>query len=385
MKSLKGKTVLLTGGSNGIGVETAKAFAELEATVIIVDIDVNGLNVVNYVNDTYPNKAFFYQVDLSIESDVLKLCEQIVLNHECPHIIFNNATIAPLGNIGDVNMLTWDKSYAINLKAPLLFTNFFIPHMMKRNEGCFVFVSSSGAAPFMGAYETFKTAQVELSNTLAMELEKTDVFAYTIGPGLVKTKTAENSIIRVASQMGLTLDEFYNMNKDHILDEKDAGLGFALSVLNAKRYHGQEISSIQVLNDFDYYKSTNKNDNDLHEIDIELLSNIINTFQDQYKGWKEMNIFERQWVFRDFKKYMGVSADKVHNVFLEIKQKLSSKNELENSYKSTFEKLKVYWEHQLDLLQGFEKDPAKLKENSFEIKKWIADLELFINELDKYN
>ena len=42
----------------------------------------------------------------------------------------------------------------------------------------------------MGAYEVFKTAQVELSNTLAMELEGTGVLTYTVGPGLVKTQTA---------------------------------------------------------------------------------------------------------------------------------------------------------------------------------------------------
>lgn len=87
----------------------------------------------------------------------------------------------------------------------------------------------------MGAYETFKTAQVEFSNTLAIELENTNLHAFTIGPGLVKTKTAKNSIVLVATQLGLTLNEFYDMNENHILDVKEAGLGFALSTINAKQ------------------------------------------------------------------------------------------------------------------------------------------------------
>ena len=76
----------------------------------------------------------------------------------------------------------------------------------------------------MGAYEVFKTAQVELANTLAMELEDTGVFAYTVGPGLVKTQTAMSAIEVVAASMGMSLDAFYEMNSSHILAADAAGL-----------------------------------------------------------------------------------------------------------------------------------------------------------------
>jgi NAD(P)-dependent dehydrogenase (short-subunit alcohol dehydrogenase family) len=62
-----------------------------------------------------------------------------------------------------------------------------LPGMLKRKSGTVVFVPSSGAAPYMGAYEVFKTAQVELCNTLAGELEGTGVITFSIGPGIVKT------------------------------------------------------------------------------------------------------------------------------------------------------------------------------------------------------
>ena len=54
----------------------------------------------------------------------------------------------------------------------------FLSAMIERKHGVFVCVSSSGAAPFMGAYEVFKTAQVELSNTISSEVDGTGVFAF---------------------------------------------------------------------------------------------------------------------------------------------------------------------------------------------------------------
>ena len=56
--------------------------------------------------------------------------------------------------------------------------------------------------------------------------------------------------------MGMSLEEFYKQNDSHILSVKDAGRGFALSLLKAKDYNGQEISSIQAINDFEGYKDT---------------------------------------------------------------------------------------------------------------------------------
>ncbi|KPU44368.1 short chain dehydrogenase [Oxobacter pfennigii] len=100
--------------------------------------------------------------------------------------------------------------------------------------------------PLHGAYEVFKTSQVELSNTLSIELENTNIHVYAIGPGLVKTETAMNAIEIVDGSMKISTDEFYQMNSRHIIDAESAGVGFALSVLNAKNYHRQEIGTIQV-------------------------------------------------------------------------------------------------------------------------------------------
>lgn len=371
-KTLDNKIVLITGAGGGIGFETAKCFAIMGAKVIILEIDKEkGENAEKIINSIYKDKVEFYNINLAEENSILKMKKYVLDKYGCPDIVFNNAAILHLGEIGKVSSNDWDNGYLVNFKAPVLLVNCFIDEMRKRNSGTFVFVSSSGAVAYMGAYEIFKTAQVELSNTLSMELENTNIYSYTISPGLVKTETAMKSIEFVAKSMNISLEEFYEMNKEHIISVEDAALGFALSVLNANEYNGQEIGSIQVLNGLE-----NKNES-YESCNFELLSKVIKTYEEQYLGWKERNIFERQWVLRDFKKCVGKSADEVYKI---MKSMEKSKGILSTDEYKLLESLIVYWEHQYKLLQGFENNKEKLQENSNIIKGWILDIKTCINK-----
>lgn len=370
--TLDNKVILITGAGGGIGFETAKYFAIMGAKVIILDIDKEkGKNAEKIISSTHKGNVEFYHINLAEEDSILKMKEYILDKYGCPDIVFNNAAILHLGEIGRVSSNDWDNGYLVNFKAPVLLVKCFIDEMRKRNSGTFVFVSSSGAVAYMGAYEIFKTAQVELSNTLSMELENTNIYSYTISPGLVKTETAMKSIEVVAKSMNISLEEFYEMNKEHIISVEDAALGFALSVLNAKEYNGQEIGSIQVLNGLE-----NKNES-YESCSFELLSKVIKTYEEQYLGWKERNIFERQWVLRDFKKCVGKSADEVYKI---MKSMEKSKGILSTDEYKLLESLIVYWEHQYELLQGFEKNKEKLQKNSNIIKGWILDIKTCINK-----
>lgn len=252
--------------------------------------------------------------------------------------------------------------------------------MKNKNKGIIVFVPSSGGAPYMGAYEVFKTAQVELCNTLAGEIENTNIYTYSIGPGLVKTETAMNSIEIVAKKMGMTTYEFYSMNDNHILEVDEAGCGFALSILLAEKYHGQEIGSIQALLDSGILENkTLQTKNINYDIVLPLVNKIIDIFCEQYSGWKTRNIFERQWVLRDFKKTVGLSAEQVELDMLHLHEEIKQLEKINISqYKNHFQKLKQYFEHQYKLLQGFEKNPNKLKENSEIILDWTKILSQII-------
>ena len=242
---LKDKVILLTGAGGGIGLEAAKAFGYMGAKVIIAEIDKQKLASAenSFITKFGENSADFYEIDLSDEKQIYRLVCYIIEKYGCLDVLFHNATITAMGAVEEVPVAVWDKSYAVNFRAPLLLTQLFLPVMKDRNSGTIVFVSSSGAAPFMGAYEVFKTTQVELCNTLFGELDNTNINVYSIGPGLVKTETAMKGIEVVSSRVGMTTEEFYQMNESHMLGVEEAGTGFALSVLMADKYNGQEIGS----------------------------------------------------------------------------------------------------------------------------------------------
>ena len=386
---LKGKTVLITGAGGGIGFEASRALAWMGANVVIAEIDAQkaGAAAQCINGELGEDRVLAYPIDIADDKQVETLYHNLKERFGFVDVVFNNATIAPLGAVDDVSITAWDQSYAVNLRGPVMLVQKFLPDMKKRNQGTIVFVPSSGAAPFMGAYETFKTAQVEVCNTLAAELEDTDINVFSIGPGLVRTQTAQDAIRLVAARMNMTLDAFYEMNAKHILDAEYAGVGFAMAVAKAQDYNGQEISSIQVLLSADLIQQEQTqgpaeiSDAGLQKL-IPLVADVVRTFQEQYQGWLGRNVFERQWVLRDFKKQVRLAADEFKFV-LESTLPLAENNETAAlaQKKDLFIRLLGYYDHQFKLMQGFEKDAGKLEENSRIIQGWIDEVRRVIDLL----
>ncbi len=365
--TLAGQVVLITGAGGGIGLETARCFVTMGAKVVVLDNDREKGERAEATLRAIPGAvADYYYIDLADEGSFAAMKAFVLGKYGCPDIVFNNAAVLHLGAVGAIGSQDWDHGYRVNFKAPVLLVNCFLEEMKRRDSGTFVFVSSSGAAAYMGAYEIFKTAQGELAGTLAQELEGTGIRSYTISPGLVKTETAQKSIAVVAAKMNLSEEAFYEMNKDHIISVEDAALGFALSVLHADEYNGQEIGSLQVLN------GLAPKDGAVVRVDAEVLGRVARTFSEQYKGWKERNVFERQWVLRDFRKCVGRPADEVQARMQELAQ---SGGLLAADDRPLLEALVRYWQRQDRLLQSFEKDPQKRQEHSRIIHGWIADLQ----------
>ena len=101
---------------------------------------------------------------------------------------------------------------------------------------------------------------------------------------------------------------------------------------------------------------------------------IFDTFQAQYHGWLQRNLFERQWVLRDFKKRVGLPAEAVNNT-LQTARNTLERGESPTLSPALFAKLQAYWQHQYTLLQSFEKDPDQREAYGRQIQAWIADLQ----------
>jgi NAD(P)-dependent dehydrogenase (short-subunit alcohol dehydrogenase family) len=326
----------------------------------------------------------FIKSDIGDEGGVERLKKRALAEFGKVDVVLNNATIFPMGAVKDVPIASWDKSYHVNLRGPVLLALAFLPDMIARKHGVFVCVSSSGAAPFMGAYEVFKTSQVELSNTINAEVEGTGVIAYTIGPGIVPTPGFLAGGGEVAAYMGMTTEQLLKMNEAALLSPEAAGVGFAGAIAMASKYHGKEISSIQVLKDIGISLVEEKDGKRVVSMDLvsaaESCGKALKTFREQSAGWKQRNLFERQWVYRDFKKQTGESVDEMLADLEELEKRIT-KQEVTAGASASLVQLVAFYRHQQDLLRGFEKDPKKLETNLKAIDLWIEDVSTLIKAL----
>jgi len=380
---LHGETIIVTGGGGGIGYEAAHALLWLGANVIIAEINETiGKHAAEVLSEEFdPESICFVRTDVGDEASVRHLYQESVSVYGKVDVVINNATIAVIGMVKDLPIEKWDTSYRVNLRGPVLMARAFLPDMINRKHGTFVCVSSTGTA-FLGGYETFKAAQVQLANTLDAELEGTGVIAFSISPGLVTTETATGTINQLAPMMGMSLEEFYNQNKNAMLTPEEAGAGFAASIVFAERFKGMEISSLQALNAANTNYGTKKREKGSKRIDDdkrkqagELCERVSLTLREQSDDWKRRSLFERQWVIRDFKKTAGMSVEGWLDVLVRMGMCLKEAGDITLPPLSM---LAGYYIHLAELAKGYEKNAAKLEENLHHIYSWrdeVVELE----------
>jgi NAD(P)-dependent dehydrogenase (short-subunit alcohol dehydrogenase family) len=381
-ETLEGDVAVVTGAGRGIGFEAARALAWLGARVIVAEIDQRtGRSAAERINrEMGKGSALFVRTDVGSERSVRRLAGRVLRAYGQVDVVVNNATVTPMGAVHDVPINQWDASYRVNLRGPILLAQAFLPGMIARDAGIFVCVSSVGEA-YMGAYESLKAAQVHLAQTLDAELEGTNVVAFTVGPGLVRTPGAEAGIEKLAPLYGKTVEEFYAMSAEHIISVEAAGAGFAAAVALAPRFRGLEIGSRQALISAGI---------DLPE-DGEAFAVVLNggqmaealalcrearaTLAEQSAGWAERPLFERQWMVRDFKKHAGLTIEQ----WLETLKRLESTLEIGEGAASgehvPLDQLAGFYTHLQELAAGYEKDAEKRAEQEAIIAGWRETVE----------
>lgn len=380
--SLAGKVAVVTGAGRGIGLETARALLWLGASVVIAEIDeqLACQAEAELSLEFDPARIVAIPTDIGDEAAVERLAQLTTARFGPVEIIINNATVTPMGSVWNVPIEAWDQSYRVNLRGPVLLARRFIPGMIERNYGVFACVSSVGEA-YMGAYESFKAAQVHIANTLDAELEGTDVCAFTIGPGLVRTPGAEAGIEALAPLYGKTVEAFYEMSRDHLISAEEAGTGFAAAVVLAPQFRGQEINSRHALisagiptnlPDAKNLASYGKNGDSAAA--LTLCRQVIATLKEQSEGWSKRSIFERQWMFRDFKKNARMPVDQWLNALITLETALEA-DDWDAVYEQNIplDALAGYYEHMMILARGYEKDPTKQQEQTRIIQEWANE------------
>lgn len=388
--SLKGEVAIVTGAGRGIGYEAARALIWLGANVAIAEIsEDNGKIAAHLLEKEFgKDKVIFIKTDIGNDKDIEKLAKEVTKKWGKVDIILNNAAIFPVGPVKDIPIEKWDQSYKVNLRGPVILAQTFLQDMIARKHGVIVSISSVGAGPFTGAYEVFKTAQTELATTIASEVENSGVYAFTITSGLVKTPGFIEGSGQIAAFMGKTLDQLLEKNKNYELTPEAAGTGFAAAIALAQKYHGQEINSVQALKavgiDLGLEEGTKQSETITQTSNKkqlqELLQPVLKTYTEQIEGWKKRNLFQKQYVFNDFKKETNLSPDEMLNLLNSLGDNIETGAPTAR-FRDTLNKLYDYYTHQQQVLKGFEKIQKKQAENQGLIEGWKCEIQKLLEAL----
>ncbi|MFP4073688.1 MAG: SDR family oxidoreductase [Actinomycetota bacterium] len=195
--SVEGKVALVTGGSRGIGQETALTLAYSGAKGLVItsrkqeNVDQSKAEMVESGVDEDRILALAARVD--DEDSARQAAAATVEAFGSCDILVNNAGTNPaFGNLMEVDLGALDKTWAVNMRAPLLWVRAVHDAWMGEHGGVVVNVASVAGlrpSPFMGAYNISKAGLVHMTRQLALELAP-DIRVNAVAPAVVKTRLA---------------------------------------------------------------------------------------------------------------------------------------------------------------------------------------------------
>jgi 2-hydroxycyclohexanecarboxyl-CoA dehydrogenase len=190
MRGLKDRTVLVTGGANGIGAAIARRLAEEGCTVGILDMDITAGEDVAGEIKARAHRASFHAVDITDYDAVSRVVESFEASFGPVSFLVNNAGWDRAQNFLDTAPDFWRKVVAINLFGPLNVLHVVLRGMATRGFGRVVNIASdAGRVGSSGeaVYSACKGGIIALTKTLARELVGKGVILNTICPGPTDT------------------------------------------------------------------------------------------------------------------------------------------------------------------------------------------------------
>ncbi|MDA9281285.1 SDR family oxidoreductase [Pseudomonadales bacterium] len=222
-KALANRQAIITGGSQGLGLEIAKKFVDGGAEVMICGRNKSLLESAQaqLLSIAAPNQKVVISVaDVSNPIDVERLTSETISKLGKCQILVNNAGIyGPKGNIESIDWNDWLKTMEININGSVLMSRAMLPHFKANGYGKIIQLSGGGATnplPHLSAYAVSKAAIVRFSETLAEEVRGLGIDVNAIAPGALNTGMLDEILSAGPAKVGR---EFYEKS----LNQKKSG------------------------------------------------------------------------------------------------------------------------------------------------------------------
>ncbi|SDF11055.1 SDR family oxidoreductase [Epilithonimonas hungarica] len=229
---LKNSTVLITGGTSGIGLELVRQLTEHGAKIIVTG---RTLEALYNAKAKFPNIHIF-QSDVSNPKDIEQLYKDVTEQFPDLNIIINNAGQMRLIDLQDrsLDLENINREVTTNLSGTIQMIHQFLPHLLKKKSAGIVNVSSGIAfMPYSAApiYSATKAGVRAYTQALRLQLENTNVKVFEMIPPGVNTNLQNEWAIKPNPRMMMDVDKMVNVAIKGMLQDKKELKPVPISIL----------------------------------------------------------------------------------------------------------------------------------------------------------
>lgn len=200
--------MLITGGSRGLGYALAQQLADAGVRLAVCARSAQELAVASAELRQRGADVLTMTCDVSDREQVQRMVEQATVHFGRIDVVINNAGIITGGPLASQTLEDFEQTMAINFWGSVYTTLAVLPQMRERRQGHIVNITSIGgkvSVPHLLSYSSAKFALVGFSEGLTAEVAKDGIVVTTVAPGLMRTGSYLNAIIKGDHQKEFTL------------------------------------------------------------------------------------------------------------------------------------------------------------------------------------